>query len=582
MDNLATNLSGQTIDRIRFDRLLQRDARAQYWLGHEQDLDIPVEVLILAPQLASDQAQVISFLRQARTAAKLNHHHILRVLRSARAEFDGQVLRFLVSEHVQGETLADFGKRGGFPFAPSFASEVTLAIAKALAYAHRRGVVHGNLDLDAVRISDENQSVKVLNFSQDARELGQGLADPFLAPELLGDREIDGRVDIFSLGVLLSTLLTGDPNAALDDALAPEELTQIATRMRAEDPTKRPIIEEVIDELSSSIGRSGETTVVSGIVGLGGGTNLQRAADSFVGREDALASLQASDARLTTLLGPGGVGKTRLAQEFGLSQLGRYADGVWFCDLVTARSIEDIARSVAEALHLPPIRGDAVAQISDALRYRGEAALLILNNFEQVSEYAAETLGEWLSATANTHFLVTSREALQIEGEERFSVASLDTSEGAQGMSPAMRLFVDRASREARDLRFDAEAKQCIARMVQRLEGMPLAIELAAAQAAHLPLKEIEAKLTSLLDLEDQSEASDSRRHSLRATIRWSWDLLSPHEQALLAQASVFANGFFLEAGEAVLDSSAFADAPFEIDIIEALVEKSLISVEEV
>ena len=294
--------------------------------------------------------------------------------------------------------------------------------------------------------------------------------------------------------------------------------------------------------------------------------------DAFVGRRDALLELArrfAGGARLISVVGMGGSGKTRLVTRYAWTWLGDFPGGAWFCDLAAARSLDGVVRAVADALDVPLGKENPVVQLGNAIAGRG-ACLVILDNFEQVSRYAEETLGRWLDRAGEARFLVTSREVLGLPGEEALPLPPLPLADAAA-------LFVRRAESAQADFGPSAQDQDAIAPLVKLLDGLPLAIELAAARVRVLPPRMLLARMSERFSLLASSGRRHDRQATLRATFDWSWDLLLPAERASLAQLSVFEGGFTLEAAEALLDMSAFGAAPWPTDVVQSLVEKSFV-----
>jgi len=294
--------------------------------------------------------------------------------------------------------------------------------------------------------------------------------------------------------------------------------------------------------------------------------------DAFVGRHEPLLELARrfdAGARLVSVLGMGGSGKTRLATRFGWTWLGDYPGGVWFCDLSQARSLDGIAGAVAHGLDVPLDKGDPVARLGAAIAGRGPC-LVILDNFEQVARHAEETASRWLDAAAQARFLVTTREVLGLTGEQIYALAPLPGGEAAE-------LFRRRAEAAKHDLVLNAEDRAAIAPLVKLVDGLPLAIELAAARVRVMPPRTLLERMGERFRLLASAGGRRDRHATLRATLDWSWDLLSEAEKSALAQQSVFEDGFTREAVEAVVDLSACTEAPWIVDVLQSLVDKSLV-----
>ena len=294
--------------------------------------------------------------------------------------------------------------------------------------------------------------------------------------------------------------------------------------------------------------------------------------DAFVGRAEALDGLSrriASGARLVSVLGLGGTGKTRLVTRYGRHWLGEYPGGAWFCDLAPARGLDGIVSAVALGLDVPLGREDPVVQLGHAIAGRGRC-LVILDNFEQVARHAQATLGRWLDRAEQACFIVTSREVLGLPGEDVLALPPLLPADGVA-------LFVQRAEAAGPDFHPGAEDQLAIASLVALLDGLPLAIELAAARVRVMPPRLLLRRMSERFKLLTSKGGRFDRQSTLRATFDWSWDLLSPCEKAALAQLSVFEGGFTLEAAEAVIDLAGFDDAPWTVDAVHALVDKSFV-----
>nr|WP_295079888.1 tetratricopeptide repeat protein [uncultured Roseateles sp.] len=294
--------------------------------------------------------------------------------------------------------------------------------------------------------------------------------------------------------------------------------------------------------------------------------------DAFVGRRAPLLELArryAQDARLVSVLGIGGTGKTRLVTHFGWTWRGNYPGGVWFCDLAAARTLDGLVSAVAQGLGLRLDKLDPIEQLCSAIAGRGRC-LLILDNFEQVARHAEGTLGQWLDRAPEAHFLVTTREVLGIPGEETLALAPLPWPD-------AENLFWLRAHAARIDFHPSEEDKQAVGALVRLLDGLPLAIELAASRVRILPPRAMLSRMSERFKLLASTGGRQDRQSTLRAAFDWSWDLLTPAERATLAQLSVFESGFNLDAAESVIELSAFDDAAWGVDVLHSLVDKSFV-----
>lgn len=316
-------------------------------------------------------------------------------------------------------------------------------------------------------------------------------------------------------------------------------------------------------------------------------TNIPGARTTFIGRKDEHNQLRkmilSGKNNLITLTGPGGTGKTRLSRELGRTLTGVLPGGAWFADLTESRNIEGVAYAVAHALGVPLTGNQSPELAIGAILQSREASLLILDNFEQVVEVASATISEWAEFAPQVRFVVTSRALLGIEGEREFELQPLQTPEENAALdvisrSEAVRLFVERARIHHVAFELDEKSAPAVAQICKRLEGMPLAIELAAARTVIMRPEQIAERMNKMFEMLKSSRRDLSpRQRSLQATIDWSYDLLNEPERLAFAQLSVFRGGFFLDAAEHTLDLSRYPDAPSAMDLVQGLREKSLL-----
>ena len=312
--------------------------------------------------------------------------------------------------------------------------------------------------------------------------------------------------------------------------------------------------------------------------------NLPAPLTSFVGREQDLAALEKllGQARLVTLTGTGGAGKTRLAVEAGVRVVGRFPDGVWLADLAGLASPGLVAVQVMEALG---VRQEAGVPVLEALGYRLHSAdlLLVLDNCEHLLDACAELAGALLGGSPGLRVLATSRESLGLPGEVAYPVPPLAVPPESADMqdtarAPAVRLFSDRAS-AARGATTAGVAPVAVAgRICRTLDGLPLAIELAAARMGTLSAAEIEAHLADRFAfLAFRRPVPDPRHQALQAAMDWSYDLLAAEERRVLGELSVFAGSF----GRAqVAEVCADGDQAAALEVIDRLASKSLVTAE--
>ncbi len=540
-------------------------------------------------------------------------------------------------ELVRGRSLDALIAAEG-PVDPPRAVRLLAQIALGLSAIHELeidgapgGLVHRDLKPANVLVTaDDHVQIADFGISRGQHELLATRTESlkgtpaYMSPEQAREGALTARSDLFALGLIGWELVTGErflTGASIFEVMF--SILQIEQRLDAvraldadlpgfgavladclrEEPALRPPSARAVRDrllalqLRPVARRSPETTATTlnidvlpeeGLDGRPPPGNLRPGLDAFVGRDAELEAIVAAlepPGRVLSLLGAGGSGKTRLARELGLGLRGDYPGGVWFVDLTEARSLGGVCAAVAGVLDVPLASGvgEPAERLGAAIAGRGRA-LLLLDNFEQVAAVAADTVGVWAPRCPAARFVVTTRQRLGIGGEHVVRVGPLRTPPAAGlalddlGAVPAVRLFVDRARLRRPDFELNDENAADVASLVRALDGIPLAIELAAARSRVLSPARLLERLPERFDLLSTGRTDvTGRQATLKATIEWSWDLLEPWERQGLAASSVFRGGFTVEAAEAVLDLSAWPQAPWVLDVVEALEDKSLL-----
>ena len=577
-----------TVRRIgpyRIDGELGRGGMGVVYQAFDERLHRVVALKALPEDLVGDPGQLARLEREARALAAVNHPHVATI-HGLEEDDSGS---YLVLELVEGETLQARLRGGALPVEE--ARELCAQVAEGLAAVHRKGLVHRDLKPSNVMITPEGRA-KLLDFGLARRatpEAGEELTarevvagtSGWMAPEQLRGELLDARSDAWAWGCLLFECVAGVPafpGATWADRDAatltlepdwsrlprelPVELRELVRQCLARDREARP------ESLAAIRARLADRRDHSAERGARPRHVLPAERDEFVGRAEDLRELGerlARGERLVEVLGIGGAGKTRLVLRLARERLADWPGGAWFCDLSEARSAEGIVEAVGRTLDVPLGAGDGVAALARAIAERGRC-LIVLDNFEQVGRHAPETLGRWLDDCPQAQFLVTSRELLELPGESSFVLAPLEADD-------AVELFLRRARAAKRGFEVSLQERGTVLRLVRLLDGLPLAVEIAAARVSLMSPAKILERAADRFRLLSGGAGRHDRQATLRATLDWSWELLSEDERAALAQLSVFEGGFTLEAVEEVLELEAL----WPVDALQALVNKSLV-----
>jgi len=618
---LATTL----LNRYHLEAELGKGGMGTVYRAHDTLLDRDVAIKVLTdPSLGSTvRSRLIS---EARSVARLNHPNIISIYDVAEADAGkadwenvaegnstiAEGLPFIVMELAQGETL-DRRSPGSLAELLSIARQ----ICSALDHAHDHGIIHRDLKPENVVIAS-NGMAKLMDFGL-ARPLSSGEVEPeltgtvlYLAPEQALGQVVDARADLYALGVLLYEAFTGRPPFLGDNPVAiisqhlnaqptppralrpdlPPELEAIILKLLAKDPDERFASAREVRDALTAIPSDGRPVTVP--------HNLPAEVTRFIGREKELPEVRRllARTRLLTFTGSGGTGKTRLALRLALEAQGDFSNGVWLVDMAPLSEPELVPQSVAGVLGVRDEPGEPLTRrIVEALHHKN--LLLILDNCEHLIQAVANLAEALLHACPDIKLLVTSREALGISGETAYRVPSLslppnDAQAPQQAhvasQYEAVRLFVDRARTVRPDFDLTDANTAAVVQIVQRLDGVPLALELAAARVRALSVEQIAARLDNRFQLlTGGSRTALPRQQTLRALIDWSWDLLSDEEKLLFRRLAVFVGGWTLEAAEFVCgsledsNSTQLSQSP-ALEVLEPLtrlVDKSLVVVED-
>jgi predicted ATPase/DNA-binding CsgD family transcriptional regulator/Tfp pilus assembly protein PilF len=618
---------GQQLGDYRLVKQLGQGSYAEVYLGQHMRLPLQAAVKVLHLHLTGSEAK--RFRLEAETIARLAHPSIVRIL-----DYDVQEgVPFLVMDYAPNGSLRRRYPKGTVVPLPQIVSSVK-QIGAALQFAHEQKVIHRDVKPENLLLGRQQEvllsdfGLAALAHSSASLSTQEAMGTlPYMAPE-----QIEGHPrpasDQYALGVAVYEWLCGErpfegsiseliaqhvsmPPPPLHERIPtiPPEVEQVVLRALAKDPKAR--FASVADfsatlEQASKGHDSGQTPPLlssgySTVVGLRQSSlldlpplrtldtspnNLPVQPTPLVGRvrevEAVRELMQREEVCLVTLTGPGGIGKTRLGLQVAAELSGSFADGVFFVDLAPLRNPSLVLSSIAQTIGIQEAADQSLLErLKEGLRQK--QLLLLLDNFEQVLS-AAVQVANLLAACPRLNVLVTSREGLHVRAEHEFAVPPLTLPDSrhlpdleALSQYEAVVLFLQRARATNLDFQLTPANARAIAEICTRLDGLPLAIELAAARIKLLPPQALLERLDYRLQVLTSGARDMPERHqTLRHTITWSYDLLNAREQRLFRRISVFVGGCTFEVLEAVSKAVGDTDANV-LEGLASLLEKSLL-----
>jgi predicted ATPase/serine/threonine protein kinase len=607
--------AGSSVGRYEIVDLVGAGGMGEVYRARDPRLNRTVALKLLPSALFADSARLQRFEQEARSASALNHPNIVTVYELGQ---DGS-RHYIAMELVEGKTLRELIDGRLLPMHKVI--EIAAQIAEGLTKAHEAGITHRDLKPENLMVSHDGFA-KILDFGLSKSALTSGSQSilnattltpdglilgtvGYMSPEQAGGEAMDFRSDQFSFGLVLYEIITGKrafqkPTAAetlvailrepvdtgaLQSGDAPAPLCWAVERCIAKDPNQRyASTRDLARDLAAIRERYSEKPAK---LAESRPANLPVPRTGFVGREREVKAakelLLHKDVRLMTVTGPGGIGKTRLGLQVAGSLTEHFAGGVHFVPLSPVADPGLIPSLVVQTLGVREAGGQSpLATLQEQLQDLRAPMLLVLDNFEHLMQ-GAPTVAEILLMSSNLKVLVTSRAALHIYGEHEFPVPPLALpasrtlpSIDALSECSAVALFVQRAVAARPDFELTQDNAAAVAEICARLDGLPLAIELAAARVKVLSISSILTRLESRLQLlTGGARDLPQRQQTLRAAMDWGNDLLSPEEQRLFRRLSVFVGGCTLESAEAVCD----AKGDLGLDVLDgmaSMVDKSL------
>jgi predicted ATPase len=610
MADVLERLGAALESRYRIERELGSGGMATVYLAEDLKHDRKVALKVLRPELLAAGGHE-RFLREITTTANLRHPNILPLFDSG----DVADCLFYVMPYIEGESLRDrLTRETQLPIADAL--RIADEVADALSYAHARGVIHRDIKPENILLENGHAVVAdfgiahAVNASGDEKltMTGMALGTPhYMSPEQWSGETVDARSDLYALGCLVYEMLAGSPpftgptavsvmaghaarpvpslRAACPDVTAP--VAAAVERALAKSPSDRF---STVEEWRAALTGTGvDSPAVETLGGAQVGAAFHKPPPTpstpLLGREDTLAAateLLRGGARVLSITGYGGTGKTRFSIELFRRLQAEYPGGAAFVSLASVTVAAEVLPTVGIALDIAEAPGrtalDAICTVIGDSR-----VLLVLDNLEQVLD-AAGDIADLVSRCAGLQVIATSRAPLKIGAESEFALPPLALPEegttSIEGLRPcpSVALFVQRAEKVKPSFALSTANAEAIAAICRRLDGLPLALELAAARVRILEPAALLKRLDHALDLLTSGDRDlPLRQRTLRTTISWSYSLLDAAEQRLLRCVSVFHEGWRLEAMEQVCYVDD--DRHRALDELDSLVEKGLVRV---
>jgi predicted ATPase/serine/threonine protein kinase len=634
-----SDLVGQQLGTYGLLRLLGQGSFATVYLSEQPSSSMPVAIKVFHKPLTPEEGTL--FRQDEIKFTRLSHPHLVRVLACG---VEGSTA-FLVMAYVGGGTLRERHPSGS-QVALATTGAYVQQLASALQYLHEAQLVHGNLKPENILVEQENQVLlsdfTTPLMAQRLRLQGSPEAtrtSTYLAPESIQGRR-QSASDQYALAILVYEWLTGQPPfvGSMDELAAqhlfatpaslrqhlpsvPAAVEQVVLTALSKDPRHRfasvqdfataflsaaqlPLDESLLGALPplpipppSPLAPAAATPASTGPeqspvqhapaeARQAAFNNLPTQLTPLIGRQQEIQSVCAlvlqPEVRLVTLVGTGGVGKTRLGLQIATELLVHFADGACFVSLAPLSDPGLVIPTIAKTLSLREVANQSALEQLKAYLH-GKQLLLLLDNFEQILPAGPE-LTELLLACPELKILVTSRTVLHLQGEYEFAVSPLELPDLSHlpqsdqlAQYAAVAFFVQRVKAIKPDFQLTAANARTIVEICLRLDGLPLAIELAAARVKLLPPQMLLARLSqSLQVLTGGARDLPARQQTLQKTMAWSYDLLTQEEQCLFRRLAVFVGGCTLEAVEAVVN----ATGDLALDVLEgvgSLLDRSLV-----